>query len=320
MKKIFDGQIPGDLRPSVATIGFFDGVHLGHRHLIAQVTRRARAAGLASMVVTFDNHPRQVTSPGFIPQMLTTNEEKMVQLANTGIEACALLHFTPQTAALSAREFMQQVLRDQLHVRQLVIGYDNRFGHNRAEGFDDYVRHGHDLGIEVTASTPFDIDGEAVSSSRIRRLVMQGEMEQATRCLGYPYTLVGRVVEGYQQGRRLGFPTANLDLDCAAKLLPAQGVYAVKARVEGSMEMKHAVMNIGRRPTFGGEETTVEVHIINYEGNLYGLHVVVSVIERLRGERKFDSTGALAVQLREDVQTALQMFDNEINHEIEDER
>lgn len=311
-------HIPTDIRPSVATIGFFDGVHLGHQHLIAQVVEEARKAGLDAMVVTFDNHPRQVTSPEFIPQMLTTEDEKLVNLAGTGIDICTLFHFTPQLAALSAQEFMQQVLRDRLHVRKLVIGYDNRFGHNRSEGFDDYVRHGKQMGIEVIASTPFAIDGQAVSSSRIRRLLAKGEMTEAARCLGRPYLLIGKVVEGYQLGRRLGFPTANIDMGSEGKLLPAAGVYAVKVRMEGSMEMRHAVMNIGSRPTFGGDETSVEVHIINFEGNLYGHRVLVAVGERLRGERKFTSSEALAEQMRQDVERAEQLFETEIARENEE--
>ena len=318
MLTIHADQIPADISPSVATIGFFDGVHLGHQHLIAQVVEEARKDGLDAMVVTFDNHPRQVTSPEFIPQMLTTEDEKLVNLAGTGIDTCALFHFTPQLAALSAKEFMQQVLHDRLHVRKLVIGYDNRFGHNRSEGFDDYVRHGKQMGIEVIASTPFAIDGQAVSSSRIRRLLAKGEMTEAARCLGRPYLLVGKVVEGYQLGRRLGFPTANLDMGCEGKLLPAAGVYAVKVRTEGSMEMRHAVMNIGSRPTFGGDETSVEVHIINFEGNLYGHHVVVAVGERLRGEQKFTSSDALAEQMRQDVERAEQLFDIEKTREDEE--
>ena len=316
--RIFSGNhIPADISPSVATIGFFDGVHLGHQHLIAQVVVEARKAGLDAMVVTFDNHPRQVTSPDFIPQMLTTGEEKMANLADTGIDICALFHFTPQLAEFSAREFMEQVLRDYLHVRKLVIGYDNRFGHNRSEGFNDYVRHGQQLGIEVIASTPFAIDGQAVSSSRIRRLLAKGKMAEAERCLGHSYLLAGQVVEGHQLGRRLGFPTANLDMGDEGKLLPAAGVYAVKVRVEGSMEMRPAVMNIGRRPTFGGDETSVEVHVINYEGNLYGHRVVVAVGERLRGERKFDSSEALKHQLQQDVQQAQQLFEMEKTRENE---
>ncbi len=315
MRKISGDHIPADLTPSVATIGFFDGVHAGHQHLIAQVVEEARKAGLISLVVTFDNHPRQVTTPEYIPQMLTTGEEKMVKLEKTSIDACALFHFTPQLAALSAREFMAQILRDRLHVRKLVIGYDNRFGHNRSEGFEDYVRHGRDLGMEVIASTPFTIDGEAVSSSRIRRLLAAGETVEAARCLGAPYIIAGQVVEGFQLGRRLGFPTANIDMGDEKKLLPAAGVYAVRVRVEGSQETKPAVMNIGQRPTFGGEETSVEVHIIHFDGNLYGHRVMVAVGERLREERKFRSAEALAGQLRKDVLRAQQVFDKEKSKE-----
>ena len=315
MKKISLNETPANERPAVATVGFFDGVHLGHQHLIAQMVAMAREADMDSMAVTFDNHPRQVVDPSFVPQMLTAYEEKLVRLAKTGIDSCVLLHFTPELAALSARDFMQQTLRDRLNVRELLVGYDNRFGHDRSEGFDDYVRYGEEMGIEVVKSTELTVDGATVSSSAIRRMIAEGNVELASRCLGHSYTLVGRVVEGHQQGRRLGFPTANIELDDKAKMIPAPGVYAVRARVEGSMEMKRAVMNIGSRPTFGGDTLSIEVHIINYGGDLYGKHLLVSVAHRLRGEQRFESTGQLVAQMREDVRVAQKIFEEESDHE-----
>lgn len=311
MKKILLNETVTCERPTVATIGFFDGVHLGHQHLIAQLVDLARKDDMEAVAVTFDNHPRQVVDPTFVPQMLTAYEEKLVRLAKTGIDACALLHFTPQLAALSAEEFMRQVLRERLNVRKLLVGYDNRFGHNRHEGFDDYVRYGQQMDIEVVESSQLTLDGTKVCSSAIRQMLAEGDVATATRCLGHAYTIVGRVVEGYQQGRRLGFPTANLDIIDKDKLIPAPGVYAVRARMEGSMEMKRAVMNIGRRPTFGGHDLSVEVHIINFEGDLYGKHLLVSLVRRLRGEHRFESTGRLVAQMREDVRVAQQIFEEE---------
>ncbi len=311
MKKIFSDNIPSNLCASVATIGFFDGVHLGHQHLIHQVVEEAKEREMESMVVTFDRHPRQVLSPDFHPQLLTSYEEKMVRLAKTGVDNCVVLRFTPEMASLSAADFMRHVLHGQLAVRRLVMGYDNRFGKGSAEGFDDYVRHGATLGMEVVQGAPLSVDGIRVSSSTIRQMLLQGDVETATRCLGHQYTLVGRVVEGYQQGRRLGFPTANLLLEDVAKMLPAPGAYVARVRLEGSMEMKRAVTNIGMRPTFQGHGMAIETHVINYDGDLYGKRMLVALTHRLREERKFESTGRLVAQLREDVRRANAIFDEE---------
>ena len=311
MRKIQIDSIPTDLKPSVATVGFFDGVHLGHQHLIRQVVEEARQRGLESMVVTFDRHPRQVLSPDFHPQLLTSFEEKMARLAKTGVDNCVVLHFTPEMAALSAGEFMEKVLVGLLGVKVLVVGYDNRFGHSRSEGFDDYVRHGEALGVDVLESTPLSVGDIRVSSSAIRKMLLQGDMETATKCLGHQYTLAGRVVEGYQQGRLLGFPTANLHMEDVAKMLPAPGVYVARVRVEGSVEIMRAVTNIGLRPTFQGHGMAIETHVIGYEGDLYGKRMLVALVHRLREERKFENTSFLVSQMYEDVRQANAFFDEE---------
>ena len=196
MKKIFSDNIPSSLCASVATIGFFDGVHLGHQHLIHQVVEEAKEREMESMVVTFDRHPRQVLSPDFHPQLLTSYEEKMVRLAKTGVDNCVVLRFTPEMASLSAADFMRCVLHGQLAIRRLVMGYDNRFGKGSAEGFDDYVRHGATLGMEVVQGAPLSVDGIRVSSSAIRQMLLQGDVETATRCMGHQY--IPRTWHGYR--------------------------------------------------------------------------------------------------------------------------
>lgn len=295
--------------PCVATVGFFDGVHLGHQHLIRMVNEEARRRGLASTVITFDAHPRQVLDPSFQPQLLTSFGEKMERMALTGADQCVVLPFSREMAALSARSFMQTVLGQRLCARMLVTGYDNRFGHNRAEGFDDYVAYGRQLGIEVVKATPLTVGEINVSSSVIRRLISEGDVETAAKCLGYDYSLTGSVVGGYQQGRKLGFPTANLSLEEPAKLLPASGVYAVKARIGGSQEWRRGVMNIGSRPTFHGDHVSIEVHLLDYEGDLYGQALTVAVCHRLREECKFDQPSQLVVQMQEDVRKTHEFFD-----------
>ena len=175
------------------------------------------------------------------------------------------------------------------------------FGHNREDGFEDYVRYGRELGIEVLQNTAFDLEGVNVSSSVIRSFLQEGEVEMAARCLGYPYFVSGKVMPGVQEGRKLGFPTANIEVT-AEKLIPAPGVYAVTARLEGSAALKPAMMNIGTRPTFGENEQTLEVHILDFEDNIYGKELLVSFDRRLRGERKFRSAEDLAGQLRKDAE------------------
>src|SRR3712207_1445013 len=192
--------------PCVATIGFFDGVHRGHRFLIDHVKRDALAAGMASTVITFDRHPRAVLQQDYVPQLLSTPDSKLLLLAQTGIDNAVVLPFSREMASLSAYEFMRQVLKERLMVRKLIIGYDNKFGHNRAEGFDDYVRYGQELGIEVVHNPSFELDNRNVSSSLVRRLLQEGDIEAANSALGYPYSLIGRVVDGYKNGRKMGFP------------------------------------------------------------------------------------------------------------------
>lgn len=284
---------------SVATIGFFDGVHRGHRFLINQVKQLAEENGIQSMVVTFDRHPRQVLHSDYMPQMLSTLAEKVDLIRSTGVDRCEVLPFNEQTASLSARDFMLSVLKQRLGVEKLVIGYDNRFGHNRAEGFDDYVRYGREIGIEVVQAKAFVLNGVNVSSSVVRSFLSEGEVEMAAMCLSYRYSLSGKVVDGVKEGRRLGFPTANISMEGQQKLIPARGAYAVWATLDDG-ERYPAMMNIGTRPTFSGGKTTLEVHLLNFSGNLYGRELAVSFVRRLRGEQRFESEKALMRQLEKD--------------------
>jgi riboflavin kinase/FMN adenylyltransferase len=300
------------LQPSVATIGFFDGVHRGHRFLIERLVETAHANGLESTIITFDRHPREVIETDYTPKLLSTCDEKMVMLSKTNIDNCVVLKFTPEMAALSAHDFMKRILCDRLNVKKLFIGYDNRFGHDRSEGFDDYVRYGKEMGIEVIRNTALEVSGINVSSSTIRRYLEKGEIEMAEFCLGHPYIILGHVVEGFQEGRKLGFPTANIALDDPRKLVPAPGVYAVKARVEGTVEMKRAMMNIGTRPTFNGHDISLETYILNFEDDIYGKQILVSFAHRLREERRFDTPALLVEQLKKDVQMVDEQFDKDI--------
>ena len=257
--------------------------------------------------MTFDKHPREVLNSDYMPQMLSTLDEKVARIRATGVDRCEVLPFNEETASLSAFDFMRMVLKDRLGVEYLVIGYDNRFGHNRSEGFDDYVAFGKQIGIEVIRAKALVLNEVNVSSSVIRTFLSGGEVDLAAKCLGYRYALQGKVVGGVKEGRRMGFPTANIAPSSVRTMIPAPGVYAMTANV-GDGKERPAMMNIGCRPTFDGETTTLEVHIIGYEGDLYGSEISVSFVKRLRSERKFASEQELMRQLQSDRQQVLDLL------------
>ena len=294
---------PQALTSSVATIGFFDGVHLGHRHLINQVKMAASLNGWCSSIITFPVHPRQVIQSDYQPSLLSSPEEKIELLALTGIDNCILLPFTRELSQLTAWEFMQ-LLYEQYKVRMLVIGYDHRFGHNRAETFEDYCRYGRELGIHIMQATAYTQEQDKVSSSAIRRALLSGEVSTATKYLGYPYFLQGTIVSGYQVGRKIGFPTANLLVDFSNKLIPSIGVYAVYVYVNG--QKYKGMLNIGHRPTLNnGTDLSIEVHILDFEGDIYHQPMRIEFVDFLRAEAKFQSTEELALQIQKDKEAAL---------------
>ena len=290
--------------PCVATIGMFDGVHKGHRFVLSHVCEYAKQRGVQSMVITFDCHPCEVVQTDWKPLLLTTNDERMRLLAETGINYVKVLHFTPEMSVLSAHDFMV-MMKEQLSVKVLLMGYDNRFGHNRQDTFEDYVRYGKEIGIDVESLPPLTSNllplTSHISSSVIRRLLTEGKVKEAAQCLSYPYSMKGKVVKGNHIGTGLGYPTANLLPSDSRKLIPAPGVYAVRCLMSDvRCKTYKGMMNIGTRPTFGTNPQTLEVHILDYEGNLYGQEIRVSFIERLRDERRFNNMEELKAQLDED--------------------
>jgi riboflavin kinase/FMN adenylyltransferase len=311
MKTIYFNNSPKMGSGCVATIGMFDGVHQGHQLLISMVTEKARVSGLASMVITFDNAPRQVLDPKFRPQLLTTLEEKTEAIKKLGIDQLTVLPFTRETALLPARTFMQKILKEELSVKMLITGYDNHFGHRPIgqsynEGFNDYVRYGQELDMEVIrGDVELTPDGtRPLSSSVIRKLLAEeGNVGMMSQCLGRYYQLRGKVESGEHIGHRLGFPTANVQPDNPFKVIPASGAYAVWATL-GDGQQRAAMMNIGTRPTFDGHNRTLEVNILDFNGDLYGQAVTITFVERLREERRFDSPEALVEQLNEDQEQA----------------
>ncbi len=292
-------NIPEALLPaSVASVGFFDGVHRGHRYLIDQVLRKSRQEGIASMVITFPVHPRKVIRTDYQPQLLTTGEEKLQLLAETGVDYCVMLDFTPELAALTAREFML-LLKERFRVKGLLLGYDHRFGKGRKAGFSACVEIGEEIGMNIYREEAYEIGEINISSSVIRSLLAEGEVSMAGRCLGYPYSLEGTVVDGYKVGRTIGYPTANLRPFSPDKLIPAPGVYGVYAEVEG--KIYRGMLNIGHRPTLdNGTHTSIEVHILDFSGDIYRQQIRVKFIKHLRSEKRFRNVQELIRQLQKD--------------------
>lgn len=304
--QLFRSTLPELLRPSVATIGFFDGVHKGHQYLIKQVREAAAIRNFTSAVITFPDHPSKVVRSNYCPQLLTSSEEKTALLTETGLDYCFMLDFTPEIAALSARKFMA-FLQKQYNIQALVVGYDHRFGCNRHEGITDYLRYGKELGIEIILAQAYHDKEVAISSSMIRRLLAEGNVSKAAIYLGYTYFLEGIVVDGYRIGRKIGFPTANLRINDPEKLVPADGVYAVWVTVA---DKKYAgMLSIGCRPTFHKEgERSIEVHILGFQSDIYDHSIRLSLAHYIRPEAKFDSVEKLIAQLHKDAETVSHLF------------
>jgi riboflavin kinase/FMN adenylyltransferase len=284
----------------VATIGMFDGVHRGHQFVLRQVIETAHERGLKSMAITFDHTLRR-------EQLLTTLDEKLSLISKTGIQRTEVLQFSDSLKQMTAYEFMKHVLCEQLGVKVLLTGYDNRFGHNREEGFDDYVRYGQQLDIEVL-QLPAEGD---VSSSLVRNLLNEGRVDEATQALGHPYQLTGHVEHGEHIGTQLGFPTANLVPYESLQLVPATGAYAVQVMLDNDTQLYTGMMNIGKRPTFEGHRTTLEVHVLRLDKDLYGQRLTVHFIQRLRDEQRFDNVEALKQQLQRDAQQVEDLFNKQ---------
>lgn len=283
----------------VATIGFFDGVHLGHRFLIGELKKLAVVKSLPAAVITFPVHPRAVLHADYQPKLLNSFDEKLEQLATTGIDYCIVLDFTIELSRLTAREFITSVLAGQLHVDTLLIGYDHRFGHDRTDGFNQYVAYGASCSMQVVKASPYDEGQTTVSSSEIRKLLADCQIELADQLLTYPYRIKGHIVSGYKVGRKIGFPTANIQVDEPFKVIPGIGVYAVWVYLEN--KRYKGMLYIGDRPTLNnGSNISMEVNILDFSGDIYNNEITVSFIYYVRGDIKFNSLEELIEQLERD--------------------
>ena len=284
----------------VATIGFFDGVHLGHNYLLEQLKSEALHRNMQSLIVTFANHPRLFFDPNCGLKQLTLSDEKLSLLQQNGVDEVVMLQFNEHLSRLTSREFMQ-LLVEKYGVKLLLMGYDHRFGSDRGTSFNEYVEYANQLGLEIKRCDGFSESEVMVSSSKVRRALELWDIPLANKLLGYKYFVKGRVVDGKKIGRQIGFPTANLEVD-PLKLIPSDGVYVVDVEVEG-VEYR-GVLNIGTRPTVSGDQRTIEVHIIGFTGDLYGKEIELRFLKFLRHEQRFSSLEDLRTQIRKDFNQA----------------
>ena len=285
-----------------ATIGFFDGVHAGHRFLLEQLKMQADARKLPAMAITFLRHPQSVLQSGFQPELLSTYNERIERLSLSGIDYCLLLDFNRQLSGMNAKDFIQKKLKEEWHVKLLLIGYDHRFGKNRAEGFDDYVKYGRECAMEIVQAV--ELPHIPVSSTHIRNYLLEGNIKEANRMLSYSYRLEGKIIEGNRLGREIGFPTANLEINDKNKIIPGDGIYAVW--VCRGQKKYRGMVYIGSRPTVATQgEKRIEVHLFDFSGDLYGETLQLEFVEFLRKSKQFKNVEDLKNQLFTDREATL---------------
>ncbi len=284
----------------VVTLGKFDGVHLGHRAILQTAIERARAAGTSPLALTFEPLPATLLSPKRAPRRIVAPADKLKLLEAAGLDAVIVIEFTREFSLLTPEQFASAYLRDKIGVREIVVGHSMSFGHNRAGNAQTMVELGKQFGFGVTVVGPVKIGAIVVSSSKVREAIAGGDLKTAARLLGRYHFLAGQVVRGRERGHEIGFPTVNLESE--TECLPPDGVYATRAILDG--EARPSVTNIGMRPTFAEKERSIETHIFDFGGELYGRRIKVELIERIRGERKFDSAETLARQIALDITRA----------------
>lgn len=305
--RLFHGTDNAEIqRPTVLTLGVFDGLHLGHQLIVRTVVERARALGAVPTAITFDPHPRSVLHPRTSPPLLQTLDQKVEGFGVLGIEQTIVVRFTEQFSQIRAKDFLQDVVLDRLHAREVYLGRGFAFGHNREGNIELLRQVGEELGFVAGEVSEVGLRGQRVSSSKIRQLLAQGKVNLARRMLGRPYGVEGRVERGNERGHTLGFPTANLRPQ--NRVIPANGVYVTGTLIDG--QWRRSVTNVGIRPTFGTTaEPSMETFVINWDGDLYGDVIRVRFLYRLRNERKFDSLESLKTQITKDVDRARNYFE-----------
>ena len=297
-----------DTNQTAITIGTFDGVHLGHQKILKKLIVNAKSAGLKSTLFTFAPHPRVVLQQGTDLKLITTLEEKKKILTELGIDQLIVFPFTKEFSRLSAIEFVRDILVEKLLVKKIIIGYDHHFGRNRTANINDLIEFGALFNFEVEQIPAEEIDAVSISSTKIRNALLEGDIETANSFLGYPFMLTGTIAKGKGLGRKMSFPTANLNINDPYKIIPQNGVYIVESNIED--KKVYGMMNIGFNPTVNGTSKSIEVHFFNLDKDLYGKKIQIGFLSRLRDEQKFDSVNELKIQLEKDKKSALNYVQN----------
>ncbi|HET7361034.1 MAG TPA: bifunctional riboflavin kinase/FAD synthetase [Salinimicrobium sp.] len=293
-------------RGTAVTIGTFDGVHIGHQKIIERLVKSAKANNLESVILTFFPHPRMVLQKESGIKLINTIRERKEILEKTGIDHLIVHPFTKEFSRLTAQEFVRDILVNKLKVKKVIIGYDHRFGRNRGADINDLREFGEVYGFEVEEIPEQDIEEVAVSSTKIRKALLNGQVEKANRYLSYPFSLSGTVVKGKGLGKGFNYPTANLEIEENYKLIPKNGVYVVRCEIEG--EIYFGMMSIGTNPTVGGTEQSIETHFFDLDKNLYGKNLSIALLTRIRDEKKFGSVEELKRAMKQDEEFSLRFI------------
>lgn len=298
----------GSTKKTILTLGTFDGVHFGHKKILEKLTQNTENGKYESLVLTFFPHPRMVLQEDSDIKLLNTIDEKIDLLNKIGIQNLVIHPFDEKFSRLTAEEFVKNILVDQFHIHKIIIGHDHRFGRNRTANIEDLKTFGKQYNFEVEEISAQEIKEVSVSSTKIRQALSEGTISLANEYLGYNYSLTGIVAKGKQLGRTIGFPTANIQLEENFKLIPKNGVYIVKSIINDKTVL--GMMNIGNNPTVEGKSQTIEINFFDFNEDLYGQKITISLLERIRSEQKFDSISLLKEQLEKDKNTALDYFRN----------
>ena len=296
------------VKKTIVTIGTFDGVHIGHKIILEKIVSNAKGLDCESVVLTFFPHPRMVLHENSDIKLLNTSSEKAFLLEKNGIDSLIIHPFNQEFSLLSAEDFVKSILVDKLNIKKIIIGYDHRFGRNRTANIDDLILFGKEFGFEVEQISAQEINDIAISSTKIRDAIVDGNISLANQYLGYNYFFSGNVVKGKQLGRTIGFPTANIKIAEDYKLIPKEGVYIVKNSLESKTVF--GIMNIGNRPTVDGKNQTIEVYFIDFEKDIYDENITIEILEFIRNEQKFDSLDLLKAQIQKDKEMALSFIKN----------
>lgn len=295
-------------KKTVVTIGTFDGVHIGHKKIIDKIVQNTKTNNLESVILTFFPHPRMVLDSKSEIKLLNTINQKSDLLEKHGIQNLIIQNFNKEFSELSAENFVKNVLVEKLNVGKIIIGHDHRFGKNRAANIDDLIEFGKKYNFEVEQISAQELNDVAISSTKIRNAILDGNIETANEYLGYQYQIIGRVIKGKQIGRTIGFPTANLELTDSNLIIPKFGVYIVSSIIYNKTVF--GIMNIGLKPTFNERNLTIEVHFIDFEADLYEKTITISIIKHIRNEQKFDTIQDLKNQITIDKQFANQYINS----------